>query len=215
MEAPSLARSARVKKSLLIAACVAGFLASAARAQQQPAHTDVVLVDLSLIFQKYAGFTEMRADLQTAVDVAEKEIGRLRDEAKKKLSELKVAQKGTPQHQQLQDDITRLQVEINTRVSNGRKDFAGQEAKIFFSVYKQVQDEVATFCRRQGVRVALQYNSKPLTEDDGAELLQRIQQPVLFAEPTVDITNYVLEQLNARYAQRQGGQTPATGAPRR
>src|SRR5262245_35238208 len=56
MEATSLARSARVKKSLLFAACVAGFLASAAEAQQQPAHTDVVLVDLSLIFQKYAGF---------------------------------------------------------------------------------------------------------------------------------------------------------------
>ena len=143
-----------MKKSLLVAACMAcGLVVSAAQAQQ-PGHTDVVLVDLSLVFQKYAGFTEMEADLQTAVNVAEAEIGRLRDDVKKKLADLKRAEKGTPQYQQIQDDLTRLQVEINTRVANGRKDFADQEAKIIFNVYKLVQDEVANFCRRNGVHKA-------------------------------------------------------------
>ena len=66
-----------MKKSLLVAACVTcGLIASAAQAQQSP-RTDVVLVDLSYIFQKYAGFTEMKADLETAVGVAEAEIGKL------------------------------------------------------------------------------------------------------------------------------------------
>jgi Skp family chaperone for outer membrane proteins len=204
-----------VKKTLFAAAwLIVGMLAPCASAQQQPTRTDVVLVDLSHIFQKYAGFTEMEADLKTAVTVAEAEIGKLREDVKKKLADLKLAQKGTPQYQQFQDDITKLQVEINTRVTNGRKDFADQEAKIIYSVYKQVQDEVALFCRRNGVRVALQYKSKSLNEDDFTQVLTKIQQPVLYAEPSVDITNYVLEQLNARYAQRTGGQTPGTG-PRR
>src|SRR5262249_39159805 len=182
---------------------------------QQHGQTVVVLVDLSLILQKYTGFTEMKADLQTALQVAENEIVKLRDEAKKKLGELKLAQKGTPQYQQIQDDITRLQVEINTRVQTGRKDLGEQEAKMFLSVYKAVQDEVSTFCRRNGVRVALQYDSKPLTDEEAGQVVQRIQQTVLYAEPSVDITQMVLDQLNARYAQRQGGQAPGTGVPRR
>ena len=32
---------------------------------------------------------------------------------------------------------------------------------------------------------------------------------------SIDITAYVLEQLNARYAQRGGGHAPGAGAPRR
>jgi Skp family chaperone for outer membrane proteins len=215
MAATLLAWSPRVKKSLLVAACVTcGLIASAAQAQQPP-HADVVLVDLSYIFQKYAGFTEMKADLETAVGVAEAEIGKLRDDAKKKLAELKVAQKGTPQYQQTQDDITRLQVEINTRVASGRKDFADQETKMIYDVYRLVQDEVANFCRRSGVRVALLCKSKSVNEEDVTQVLQKIQQPVLYADPSLDITTYVLDQLNARYAQRQGGRVPGTGAPRR
>jgi Skp family chaperone for outer membrane proteins len=204
-----------VKKSLLVAACVAcGLAASAARAQQS-GRTDVVLVDLSIIYQKYVGFTEMEADLKTAVHVAETEIVKLREEAKKKLDALKLTQKGTPQYQQVENDLTRLQVEINTRIANGRKDLADQEGKIIYSVYQAVQEEVAAFCRRNGVRVALQYKSGALSDEDVAKVMVRVQQPVLYAEPSIDITQYVLDQLNARYAQRQRGGVPANGVPRR
>jgi len=204
-----------MKKRFLAAACVACCLVASTAQAQQASRTDVVLVDLSIIFQKYAGFTEMEADLKTAVQVAEADIAKFREEVKKKYGELKELQKGTPQYQQLQDEIMRLQVEINTRVSTGRKEFADQEAKIIYDVYKLVQDEVANFCRQRGVRVALQYKSKVLNEDDFTQVLAKIQQPVLYAEPAIDITGYVLDQLNARYAQRQGGHAPASATPRR
>jgi outer membrane protein len=202
-----------VKKTLLLAASlVCGLIASA---QAQQGRTDVVLVDLTVVFKNYAGITEMKADLNTAVKVAEEEINKMREEARKKLAELKLAQKGTPQWDQLQTDINRLQVEITTRATTGRKELMDQEAKIIYSVYKMVQDEVANFCRRNGVRVALRYESKSLMEDDFTQLAAKLQQPVLYAEPSIDITNYILEQLNARYAQRNGGQVPGTTGPRR
>jgi Skp family chaperone for outer membrane proteins len=211
---PSSHGSLRVKRTLLVAAWITcGLIASAAQAQQQ-GRADVVLVDLSVIFQKYAGVTEMEADLKTAVQVAEAEIGKLREDTRKKLADLKLAQKGTPQYDQLQSDITRLQVEINMRATTGRKELADQEAKIIYGVYKLAQDEVANFCRRNGVRVALQFKSKALNEDDYTQLVAKLQQPVLYAEPSIDITPYVLEQLNARYAQR-GGQAPGAPGPRR
>ncbi len=202
-----------MKNILLMTASIAlGLVASVAPAQQQ-ARTDVVLVDLSHIFQKYTGMTEMEADLKTAVQVAATEISNLREEARKKLATLKEAQKGTPQYDQLQTELTRLQVEISTRTTTGRKELADQEAKIIYSVYKLVQDEVANFCRRNGVRVALVH--RVMNEDDFTQIAAKLQQPVLYAEPSIDITTYILDQLNTRYAQRGGGPTPGQGVPRR
>ncbi len=202
-----------MKNLLSISAAIAlGLVASMAQAQQ--GRTDVVLVDLSHIFEKYAGLTEMKADLKTAVQVAETEINKLQEQGRQKLAELKEAQKGTPQYDQIQAEWTRLQVEIRTRTATSRNELAEREAKIIYGVYKQVQDEVANFCRRNGVRVALVYKSKALNEDDFTQIAAKLQQPVLYAEPSIDITAYILEQLNARYAQR-GVQPPGQSVPRR
>ena len=74
---------------------------------------------------------------------------------------------------------------------------------------------LAAFCRRNGVRVALVYKSKALNDDDFTQIAAKLQQPVLYAEPSIDITAYILEQLNARYAQRGGVQPPGQSVPRR
>jgi Skp family chaperone for outer membrane proteins len=192
-----------VKKIALLTVAVVLFgLASVAQAQQR---TDVVLVDVNHILKNCTALTEMQADLKTAVAVAENEVKARAENKKQMLEQLKQLQKGTPQYQQLEDAITKETTEINLRLTQGRRKFAQQEAQNFHAVYRSILAEVAAYCRQHGVRLAIKHDGKPLSEEDFANVFQSIQHHVLYADPGIDITQLILEQLNRRHAARNAG----------
>jgi Skp family chaperone for outer membrane proteins len=169
----------------------------------------VVLVDLKHIFDNYTAFTEMKVNLKTDIAVAENDIKARREKVAQMTAQLKQMQKGAPNYQALEEAITKEQTEINLRITQGRRKFATQEAQVAFTIYKAVLEEVAAYCRRNGVRLAMQHDGKPLTEEDQAQVFQALQHQVLYADPSLDITQLILEQLNRRHAARNavpGGQ---------
>lgn len=192
------------------------FLSQDARlSAQQNRPCDVVLVDISQIFKNYAGFTEMQADLKTALAVAENDIKRRSEQRKPLVLRLKQLRKGTPEYESLDDAITKQTTEINVLVSQGRRKFATREAQTLLTIYKTILAEVSLYCRSHGVRLALQYNGTPLTESDYPQIYKKIHRRVLYSEPSIDITRVILDRLNRQHSARNAGRPRGNQVPRR
>lgn len=204
-----------MKKTRLLATVVATLVAiagtcSTASAQQGPG--SVAIIDLSYIFKNHARFKAMTEDMRASVTAAEEELKKRKadiDALSKRLSELgNDFRKDSPEYKQLDADITKRKIDLNAAIALQKKDFLEKEAKIYYSVYTEIIDEVQYFADRNRISLVLRFNGDPANDSDPQEILKQLNKSVVYYNKTIDITPMVLDSINAR----NGGGRPA-GAP--
>ncbi len=77
-----------------------------------------------------------------------------------------------------------------------RREFLEQEAKVYYGIYREIEDSVAVFAERNRIGLVLRYSGDEMKPDDRASVLQGVNRPVVF-QRNLDITQHVLNQLNA------------------
>ncbi len=204
-----------MKRIVLIAATLSfGLLAPAAQAQQ-PAPGGVALVDLAYIFKNHLGLKAMKADLQTAMQAAEVEYKSRGQQFQAQTERLKELQQGTPEYKTLETALIKEQASLNSQLSLKRKQFIEEEARMMYDVYREILEEVSAFSQRNQINLVLQFNGEPLTSQEPQQVLDHINNPVVYHTTSVDITPVILQQLNRRNAAAAGLQSRGrpTGQP--
>jgi outer membrane protein len=185
---------------------------STASAQQVPAGS-VAIIDLSYIFKNHARFKAMTEDMRASVTAAEEELKRRKaeiDALSKRLQELgNDFRKDSPEYKQLDADITKKKIDLNAAIALQKKDFLEKEAKIYYSVYTEISDEVQYFADRNRISLVLRFNGDPASDSDPQEILKQLNKSVVYYNKSIDITPMVLDSINAR----NGGGRPAQGGP--
>lgn len=192
----------------LLALCAAGVLGVAllfSRAvAQQPANANIApqaggqiaLLDISYIFKNHARFKAMMTDMQHDVDAAEASVKKDRDSLKKLAESLEQYRSGSPEYQQLEQELAKKQADLQVQVQLQKKNFLQQEAKIYHSVYVEIMDVVNAYASRSGLAMVMRFNGDPVSIDNPQDVLRDINKPIVWYPKDHDITPYILEQLN-------------------
>ncbi|MFH1108271.1 MAG: OmpH family outer membrane protein [Planctomycetota bacterium] len=190
-------------KGLLVFLCCGTALAGQAPAQDKG--VDVAVVDLASIFEKYL----MTKDLERLFDdrrreaAAEAESKRAAIEAKRK--NLLALKEESKEFAELEQEITRLEVEYEVWASLQEKMLKADHKRWLLRIYKNVKEAVAEIAARDGVDLVLTYDQ--LTEDapDSVALRQQILlQKIIYFNDRIDLTQAVLTRLNEKY-EKDGG----------
>ena len=82
-----------------------------------------------------------------------------------------------------------------------------REAKIYYTVYQEVNDEVKYYSDRNGITMVLRFNGDPVDVNNRESVMREINKPIVY-QNGVDITPKILEALNKRtpVANKGGGQ---------
>jgi Skp family chaperone for outer membrane proteins len=185
-------------------------------AQPAGAATNIALLDISFIFKNHPRFKSMMDEMKNDVNGAEARVNKERETINKLVEQLDTYRKGSPDYNAMEKEIAERQANLSVKVSLERKDFLAREAKIYFTVYKEIEQEVEYYCSNKGIDIVLRFNGDPADVDKPDSVLSFINKPVVYYDKGRDITKPILDTLIMRSGAPAGGNRvgtrPAGGA---
>lgn len=213
-----------MKKYVPLAA-VAAFLAvlqaasPEAAAQQRTAPTgqpgpQVALLDLAYIFANHVRFKQLSDALRRDVEAAEAELKNNKAALQKMADQLESYNRGTPEFRQLEEDLAKRNAEIQVQVGVQKRDFFEQEAKMYFSVYQEIMEQVRYYSDKHGILLVMRFNGDPLDENDPQGIQKELNKAVLYHNKMIDITPYILDAVNPPRGNARPAPSQTQGATR-
>jgi Skp family chaperone for outer membrane proteins len=191
------ARSAKVKTSLCCALIVALGSASQLSAQgttKNAAGTRVAVIDISRVFKEHPRFKSQMEAMKTQVKQFEGQLQQRGQEIQKVQTELREFEPSSAEYKQREGQILKIQADGQIAAAQKKKEFLGQEAKIYFNVYKEIVAEVAEFAAQNGIAIVVRFNSEPIDSDDRQSVLEGVNRAVVYQSKS-NITTAILERL--------------------
>jgi Skp family chaperone for outer membrane proteins len=170
--------------------------------------TSVVVIDIAYIFKNHTRFNAAMQDIKTDIEQFEAYVRKKQTDFRTQGEALQQFKAGTPEYRQKEEELARLQSDLQVEVALKKKEFLEQEARVYFRVYKEIEQEVSVFAQRYRISLVLRYNRDDMKEDDRASVLQGVNRAVVFQQ-NLDITEPILKQLNGSAPPPT---TPAGGA---
>jgi len=160
------------------------------------------VVDVAYIFKHHVRFDQEMKAMKQRVEAAEADLKRDGDEIKKMQDQLKTydTQKtfnpGSPEYKKLEEAILKKTGDFNLKRSLQGKEFMEQEGKLYYKVSLEIDDAVKLIATRNSIVLVLKFNGDDVDPNDRNEILRSINKPIVYFDKNMDITGYVLQELN-------------------
>jgi len=133
-----------------------------------------------------------------------------------KNEQLKDFKAGTAEYKQLEEHIVGRVADVQARMQLQKKEFLLKESRIYFTVYREIQQVVNYYATSQGFTAVLKINGEEVKEDNPDDVLRYINQDVVWAAQGTDITQIISDELRRRALSASGNNTPSrTSVPSR
>ncbi len=169
--------------------------APAAAPSASPA-TLVAVIDVGYVFKNHARFKAAMEKMKEQVMAAENGLKTERDRINSLMEQIKGFNPGTPEFKKLEADIAKAQGDFNVSAQLQKKEFMDQEAKVYLTVYTEVEKAVELFAREHRIAIVHRFDGDPVDNSDRNQILRGITKPIVYIEPGIDITPDILKVLN-------------------
>jgi Skp family chaperone for outer membrane proteins len=175
-----------------------GLLAPSAMAQAgRPSGHNIAVVDVSVIFKKHQRFLAMTEKFKKDVEAAEAKLKEEYNQIKLLEDQLKSFTPGSPDFKQMDQRVTKAKVDWQLKGQTQKKDLMEAEGRIYFQVYRELDDAVKRFAQKHNIALVLRYASDPVDDpNDRNEIVRGINKSVVYVDPALDITMLILDDLN-------------------
>jgi Skp family chaperone for outer membrane proteins len=201
-----------VKTSLCYAA-VAALLVSialnAGTANAQTPPTRAAVVDIPYIFKNHIRFQQAINDIKKDIDAYQELLKQEQQKIRVEAEKASQFRPGTPEYKAVEENVARLKVELQLEGAKRQKDFMEQEARAYFTAYKEVEAAVADFAARNQLSLVLRYSGEEMDPTKRESIMQGINRFVVYQD-RLNITEIVLDMVNR--GTPQPPQNPAGGA---
>lgn len=184
-----------------------------AQGQGGRAGHNIAVVDVSVIFKKHVRFLAMVEKFKKDVQAAEAKLKVEFDQIKALQEQLKGLAPGSPDYKQMEQRIARSGADWQLKQQTQKKDLMDYEGTIYFQVYKELDDAVKRFAQKHSIALVLRYASEPVDDPNNRnEIVRGINKSVVYVDPSLDITDWILQDLNRSSAVGGANPAPNTGA---
>jgi outer membrane protein len=162
---------------------------------------------MTAVFKGYDKVKVSGEEFKAAVMAKKKDLMSIMQEMQQESEILAKVKPGASDFKKHEDRITQLKAQNEAGREQAEREFALREAEMLATLYKEIQDMVARVAKWRGMTYVLRVSNDPVTGSDPNSAMRAIERSVVFAEPTNDITNQVVQYLNAQY-KKAGGPSP-------
>jgi Skp family chaperone for outer membrane proteins len=204
-----------VKKYLSLAALVVGLSlapACAPSAFAQRSTPQVAIIDLAYIFNNHTKFKMMSDELRRDVESAEAELKNNKAYLQKMTDKLEGFNRNSDDYRQTEEDIAKRTAELSVQVQLQKKEFFEKEAKIYYTVYQEVMEQVKYHADKHGILLVMRFNGDPLDENDPQGIQKELNKAVLYYNKVIDITPIILDAVNPPRTGPRPNPTPSTAS---
>lgn len=178
--------------------------------------TRVAVVNIPVVSEQY----KKTADLEAQFDQIRRRLSARRNELGNKIELLtrslqEELKPGTDEHRARRKEVAMAQAELQWFIESERRRVEQGLADSLHEIFGDIQDAVRTIAETRELDIVLASDQLPeqAPESSGQIRQQILLQKVLYWSPRVDITDEVVERLNAVYASKTKGAGAASQAP--
>ena len=196
-----------VKLACLVAFLAAGLgfwsYARSVTAQNIAPGTAMAVCDIHRAYQAYKRVVDLKAKLTDDRDRIQAEVTDLNRQAKNMQDELAASGflSGSPEFEQKRREILKKSLETKNFADLSQNELRRQDMRIVETSYQDVYKAVEKIAAKNGILLVLVKDDIPGASRNYEELIPKIyyRRHVLFADASINITDEVIEQLNADY----------------
>ena len=174
----------------------------------------VAVIDVGYIFRNHARLKQMMDNLKAEIQQADARARAENEAIRQLMQQLEQERPGTPNYKQLEETIAKRRADLQVQTALQRKEFLLREAKLYYSVYQEIEQVVRYFATQNNIAVVLRFNGEAADPDDPDSILREINKPVVYFAQSLDLTPVVLEALNRSAAQTATPRQPTTPTTR-
>lgn len=140
--------------------------------------------------------------LRAAIKQVEEKLQLRQIEIDSVAAELKKLKQGDAEHDRLQLQLARLQLEAKQTAVRERESLLMREGRVYLSVYRQIDEIIKKLAKERGLKLVLRTGDVSFAEDQSREdILKLVNRAILFDEG-VDITDDVLAELKKLHVEQ-------------
>lgn len=173
--------------------------------------TSVVVIDIANIFKNHIRFNDKMKEIKAEIDAFEASIRAEQTKFNQKREGLVQFNPSSPEYKKLEEELARMQSEVQVQVGLKRKTFLEQEAREYYKTYKEIEQSVAVFAQQNRIGLVLRFNGDEMKPDDRNSVLQGVNKAVVYHD-RLDITEWILRDLNRGATAAPVGPTAPPGA---
>lgn len=171
-----------------------------------PVGTSVAVIDVAYIFKNHVRFNAQMNDMKRDIDAFDAQMRDESQKLQKKQEQMMSFAPASAEFKKLDEELAHLKSDFQIRVQAKKREFLEQEARVYYGIYREVEDSVASFAQRNRIGLVLRFTADDMKPEDRPSVLQGVNKPVVYQQ-NLDITQHVLNQLNA------GATMPPQGSP--
>ena len=179
-------------------------------AQNSPAGTRVVVVDIAVVMENNNKFKAKLEAIQTEIDAFDDTLDNKREEVKSKVEELRGYKAGSAAYSALEQEIAQIQSDVSVQMQIKRKSVLMKEAQVFYDSYNEVLGHIKSFSERNGISLVLNFDSKPIDPASRESVLKGVNKDIVY-QRSLNITSYIIKAINGGNAATIGTSPPTTG----
>jgi Skp family chaperone for outer membrane proteins len=200
----------------LSALCVAG--PAFAQTGAKPGTGAVAVIDIERAFKQHVRYNQEIEQLKELAKSMEVETNKEKQSIIDMEKDLPNHAAGSSERKALEEQILRRKTDFTARVKIKQQDLVEKEAKVYYFTYKEIQDEVAEYCRQTNTCLVLQYSSDKVDPNNRMSIMKAMGNPVVH-QAGIDITDSIMKWINKGAAPANGPGTanrplPPTGVQR-
>lgn len=206
---------------LLVAGLPSAALAQNSRASSSGTATHKIgLVDIGYIFDHYEKLKNNRESLQAEIKATAKnpEITAIRKQLESYKSQLESLTPGSQKAIQIEQKLISLNAQGQAKQATLKREFMRKEVAMYKDAYGRITTAVRLYAQDQNYTLVLRYQREPTGEEAAGanprQMMQQVNQLVVYHQSGDDMTNIILAYLNSQYAKSQGqtASTPGTSS---
>ncbi len=183
----------------IIAAVALSVIAAPVSAQETAAAPKVAIavVDIGHILQNHPTMKGQMEQIKTQMEAADKEMASRRDAILKQMEQLREQYtEGTPEYEAAEKRIAEQDTEFRLQLIKEKKRFEEMQAMVVYKVHTDITNLVKAASQSWGTQVVLRVNRQAMDPKKPETVQLVMSQDVIFFNPSVDLTDWVLGQLN-------------------
>ncbi len=168
------------------------------------------MIDVAYIFKNHARFNQQMTDMKRDIEAFDAHMQEQSKTLQQKQEKMTAFAPSSNEFKKLDEELAKMKSDFQITVQSKKRDFLEAEARVYYNVYKEVEEAVVVFAQRHGIRLVLRFTGDEMKPDDRNSILQGVNKPVLYQDH-LDITMDILNKLNAGATPPANGVAPPAG----
>jgi hypothetical protein len=114
-----------------------------------------------------------------------------------------------------EESLLRKQGDLQLKIAMQKKQFMEEEGRVYYTVSQEIDDAVKMLAQKFNLVLVLRFSGDAPDPNDRNDILRGINKPIVYHHPQMDITPFVLQELNRGGSAAIGSQPNNLAPPRR